>query len=594
MPGELGNCIAGRVANVFNLRGPNFTVDAACASAMAAMDARDRGPDRAPSSTSAITGGIDRNMGASTYVKFCKIGALSATGTRPFADGADGFVMGEGAGAVRAQAPRRRRARRRPHLRGRARRRRIERRQGQGHHRAQPGRASGSPSSAPGAAPACRPRSAAGRGARNVDAVGDVVEVASLARSSPARLAPGSIALGSVKSNIGHLKAAAGAAGLLKAALALHHKVLPPSIDFERPNPNIDWSRSPFAVNTELRDWEVPPAAIRVAGVSAFGFGGTNFHTVLEEYVPGRLTTATGARSIAVPGADRARGAARSRRAGRGPARQAAAARRARARRRRRRRRSATSCAPRWPGAPGPRTSTGAADRRRTLARPERVAIDYGDGDELAAKASVGAEALRGRQPRRVAGAARAAASSAAAAARARSRSSSPARARSTSTCSPSCASASRSSPTPSRGRRDHDAAAGPAADRHHLRRRGRRRGGGARRAGAAPTEITQPAVLATDIALDPAARRLRHRARHGDGAQPRRVRRARRRGRLSFDAALEAVSARGQRDGRPRRRRHRARWPPSWRRSTRSSEIVAAIDGYVVIANVNSHAARS
>ena len=101
-----GNCIAGRVANLFNLHGPNFTVDAACASAMAAMDAADRGARRAHEFDVAITGGVDRNMGASSFVKFCAIGALSPTGTRPYADGADGFVMGEGAGAVRAQAPR--------------------------------------------------------------------------------------------------------------------------------------------------------------------------------------------------------------------------------------------------------------------------------------------------------------------------------------------------------------------------------------------------------------------------------------------------------------------------------------------------------
>ena len=95
MPGELGNCLAGRVANLFNLRGPNFVVDAACASAMAAMDASIEGLIEGEFDA-VVTGGIDRNMGASTFVKFCAIGALSATGTRPYADGADGFVMGEG------------------------------------------------------------------------------------------------------------------------------------------------------------------------------------------------------------------------------------------------------------------------------------------------------------------------------------------------------------------------------------------------------------------------------------------------------------------------------------------------------------------
>ncbi|MGD0508457.1 MAG: polyketide synthase, partial [Terriglobales bacterium] len=95
MPGELANCIAGRIANVFNFHGPNYVCDAACASAMAAISSAAEGLI-AHDFDVAVTGGIDRNMGASTFVKFCKIGALSATGTRPYADGADGFVMGEG------------------------------------------------------------------------------------------------------------------------------------------------------------------------------------------------------------------------------------------------------------------------------------------------------------------------------------------------------------------------------------------------------------------------------------------------------------------------------------------------------------------
>ncbi len=99
---------------------------------------------------------------------------------------------------------------------------------------------------------------------------------------------PKSVALGSVKSNIGHLKAAAGAAGMFKMVRSLHDKVLTPSLHFDDPNPNVDWESSPFAVNTQLREWPVPPSGVRRGGVSAFGFGGTNFHVVLEEHVPGR------------------------------------------------------------------------------------------------------------------------------------------------------------------------------------------------------------------------------------------------------------------------------------------------------------------
>ena len=119
-------------------------------------------------------------------------------------------------------------------------------------------------------------------------AVGDVVEVQSMIDVlNSSHLPSHSVALGSVKSNFGHLKGAAGAAGLLKTVLALRDKVLPPSVHCEHPNPNIDFAHSPLYVNTELKPWTMPADGVRRAGLSAFGFGGTNFHAVLEEYIPG-------------------------------------------------------------------------------------------------------------------------------------------------------------------------------------------------------------------------------------------------------------------------------------------------------------------
>ena len=97
MPGELANITAGRIANLFNFHGPNFVTDAACASALAGMDAAIEGLEQGDYDA-VLTGGVDANMSASTFVKFCKIGALSPTGTRPYGEGADGFVMGEGTG----------------------------------------------------------------------------------------------------------------------------------------------------------------------------------------------------------------------------------------------------------------------------------------------------------------------------------------------------------------------------------------------------------------------------------------------------------------------------------------------------------------
>ncbi len=289
MPGELGNIIAGRVANLFDFHGPNFVVDAACASALAAIDAAIEGLENGDYDA-VLTGGIDANMGVPSFIKFCKIGALSATGTRPYHDGADGFVMGEGAAVFLLK--------------------RLADAEKDGDHVYAVIRGLGGSSDGKGKGiTAPNPKGqqfAVARGWRNANLVpnsatyieghgtstrvGDVVETESISRVfADLELRPGSVPLGSVKSNIGHLKSAAGAAGMLKAIKSLDDKLLAPSLGGTDPNPNIDFSRSPLFINKELREWKAEPGQVRTAGVSAFGFGGTNFHVVLEEYIPGRL-----------------------------------------------------------------------------------------------------------------------------------------------------------------------------------------------------------------------------------------------------------------------------------------------------------------
>ena len=290
MPGELANIVAGRVANVLNFRGPNFITDAACASSFAAVNAAFEMLREGHVDT-VVAGGVDRNMGAVIFIKFCKIGALSATGSRPFGEGADGFIMGEGAASFllkRLSDAERDGDRVYAVIRGVG--------------ASSDGKGKGITAPNPiGQILAARrawenagldPATATLMEAHGTSTkVGDVVEVESLTSvfdGAPRQ----SIGLGSAKSNIGHLKAGAGAAGLLKATMAIYHKVLPPTLNSRQSNPNIDFPNTPFFLIHEPQAWEAPKGAPRrVAGVSAYGFGGTNFHLVLEEYIPGMLKT---------------------------------------------------------------------------------------------------------------------------------------------------------------------------------------------------------------------------------------------------------------------------------------------------------------
>src|SRR6516165_114480 len=263
MPGELANCMAGRIANLYNFHGPNYVTDAACASAMAAISAAVEGLVQNDFDV-VVTGGIDRNMGASSFIKFCKIGALSATGTRPYAEGADGFVMGEGAAIFllkRLADAERDDDKIYAVLRGIG--------------GSSDGKGKGITAPNPIGQKLCLERAWKNAGLSPATAtmieghgtstsVGDLVEAQSMADVlSGFHLPSGSVALGSVKSNFGHLKGAAGAAGLLKTTLALRDKVLPPSLHCDCPNSNIDFAHSPLRVNTELRPWTTVADGVR-------------------------------------------------------------------------------------------------------------------------------------------------------------------------------------------------------------------------------------------------------------------------------------------------------------------------------------------
>ncbi len=114
--------------------------------------------------------------------------------------------------------------------------------------------------------------------------LGDPIEIEALTKAYRTSTSKKQFcAIGAVKSNVGHLDAAAGVTSLIKTALCLHHRLIPPSLNFNKPNPMIDFDNSPFAVVTKLTEWQTPPSTPRRAGVSSFGIGGTNAHVILQE-----------------------------------------------------------------------------------------------------------------------------------------------------------------------------------------------------------------------------------------------------------------------------------------------------------------------
>ena len=285
-PGFLLNVAAGRVANRFDLGGASYTVDAACGSSLAAASLAVRELETG-SADVVILGGADTVQNPFTYLAFSKTQAFSPRGRcRPFDASADGIVISEGVAVVVLK------------------RLADAERDGdriyaviKGIGASSDGRARGltAPSTEGQVRAVERAYAKAGVDPRTVGyveahgtgtAVGDVVEVNSISKVfRDAGALASSVAIGSVKSMIGHTKCAAGMAGLINASLALHHKVLPPTIGVETINPRADLADGPFHVNNTLRPWlHADPRQPRRAGVSAFGFGGTNFHAVLEAY----------------------------------------------------------------------------------------------------------------------------------------------------------------------------------------------------------------------------------------------------------------------------------------------------------------------
>ncbi len=282
-PGVLANVISGRIANRLDLGGANYTVDAACASALAAIDLGCK-ELRAGTSSMVLVGGADVHNSIHDYLMFASVQALSPTGRcRPFDASADGIALGEGVACVVLK------------------RLADAERDGdrvyaviKGIGSASDGRSLGLTAPRPDGQRRALERAYQMAGISPADVglveahgtgtvVGDRTELTVLTELFTAAGAPtGGCTLGSVKSQIGHTKCTAGIAGLIKAAYAVHTGVRPPTGQLRDPNPYWDRTRSPFSFEVTPRPW--PSVARRVAGVSAFGFGGSNFHTVLASY----------------------------------------------------------------------------------------------------------------------------------------------------------------------------------------------------------------------------------------------------------------------------------------------------------------------
>ncbi|MDQ6942406.1 MAG: acyltransferase domain-containing protein, partial [Candidatus Eremiobacteraeota bacterium] len=309
-PGYLPNVVPGRIANRLDLGGMTCAVDAACASSLSAV-AHAVAQIEAGRCDLAITGGVDVDNSTAAFISFAKTHALSPSQRlRPFAEGADGTLLAEGIGFLVLKDLAQARA------------------DGDrvyaviaGIGAASDGRSTSIYAPRPdGQTRALREAYAAADvpavsvGLVEAHAtgteVGDRVEFAAL---SDVFAGGTGIALGSIKSQIGHAKAAAGAAGLIKAALALHHRVLAPTrIDPE--SAYLDLSGSPFCYVAQAVPWPEPAGGgPRRAGVSSFGFGGANYHVVLEEAAGRALPEPSHARPfpliVSAPNASDLRGA---------------------------------------------------------------------------------------------------------------------------------------------------------------------------------------------------------------------------------------------------------------------------------------------
>jgi malonyl CoA-acyl carrier protein transacylase/acyl carrier protein len=279
------NIEAARIAYHMGIEGVNYVVDAACATSFAAFDCAIK-ELLSGDYDMALAGGVNTHLAPEPFVGFCKMGALSADGSYPFDERADGFVLGEGAGVVVLK-------RMKDALRDKDRIYGVIR--GIGSSSDGKGKAIAAPN-IEGQTHALR------RCFENVKSpirfddvdyieahgtstiMGDQAELETIKKVYKCQTPVG---ISSVKSQIGHLLGGSGTAGLIKAVKAIEHRMLPPNGEFEKLASRHAIDDTPFYIITEATPWEKTDERPRMAAVSSFGFGGINYHMVIEEFTPG-------------------------------------------------------------------------------------------------------------------------------------------------------------------------------------------------------------------------------------------------------------------------------------------------------------------
>jgi acyl transferase domain-containing protein/NAD(P)-dependent dehydrogenase (short-subunit alcohol dehydrogenase family)/SAM-dependent methyltransferase len=281
--GSMYSSAGGRLSYIFGFQGPNVSVDTACSSSLVALHLACQALQRNECEI-AIVAGVNCLLTPNLYIAFSKLGALSPSGrSKTFDASADGYARGEGCGVVvlkRLSDAQRDGDRILALIRGSA--------------LNQDG-ASSSFTAPNGIAQqqvmrkALRNANISPGEVSYVEAhgtgtpLGDPIEMNALGQiygKGHDRRTP--LIVGSVKANIGHLEAAAGIAGIIKIMLALQHETIPPQVHFQTPNPHISWEMLPVKVPTQLTPWTKGDTP-RIAGISSFGFSGTNAHVILEE-----------------------------------------------------------------------------------------------------------------------------------------------------------------------------------------------------------------------------------------------------------------------------------------------------------------------